>query len=1252
LHRDTDTGQISPADTGSIEALAKAHPDLVAELRKLEPLATAATFGGLLAMPELQANCFRLEYLVHLASVYCEGRMDPSQGFVRRSFERLGNGYCGMQEDPAEDIFVALVNTPRGNFRVFEGVREGTGFHLQRILNVLERMPQATPFTRIRDSVESLLKLSDAVAARAGVIENSVGQELPLDALPRNVIRRTSTARALVRFREKDLEQLQIPETYLSEFAFRSNDRLEMRAESLGHTRLERRPVTFHEGTAHLLLPTAVGSAITRFVIEEVVAMGFADDFDRALADDFAELFNDTPILGNRYGAEIRFQRISGGRIAAVMNQVDPGRFLHLVIFVDGVDGFSQGGLGGQNSNPDSLASALSTHLGLAAARARETPGFRGGISLFVAGGFGRAIYFGLEEGLPEHWRLEPIAAHDLVTLSWLSGFDGLSLWRLLDAQEAIEQQGAVLVNVNGILNLVAWARHLHGHLVPHGQLPDEFAAPSSRNPILLPQDMLRDLRRDVARDWNPRRVRDSGGRWVKVRKLDKSEFAEDNSAPLYGSEEDLLKGKLRGVYVASKRPWWVEIATPEDAPTDLVFKHWELLCMWLRRSAPVLDTGYSALPPGPISFCVSFAEVAGGEYGAIETKNEDELRRLLTISTEIGSSRIQINVAKRFDEGLSQPENIAERVLVEALVAGAAQAGGEAADLGKRTHLVNEICPNSQARWMHRFETHHFRDFVRSEVSGKPVLIDELDDASSRIGLGWRVRFRSDGPAVSGVPECTSYLNDIVRVVLDDLCATLKGLDRRSLVRALLQNHETASHDRDAWNRTAQANLALHDDKDATVHTIVEHYGRLNACFTASRTLLEAAICECPLAAGGTPGRLDLSRAMAQAMLAYYFGGSSDAIHWGAMEASLRITPLGDVHMDQSFMESVYQPFGRFVGEADVMQASGSYAELYRPAKAGRSITDVFEGRFLDAWAAEFGVSLVGALTFVEQLEEAGLQPPKAVLELSRSTLAAMLSGAAGVSLETALASLDFITLVPRREWRVVSGEFKKDWYPWRFRRRLSVLRRPLIQIDSGDDPLVALAPALVRDSLLAMVIRFHSGEIPPSQARSLEMRRWIGHANNVQRLEFNSSVADRMRELGWQVEKEIKLTGLLGRPLDRDYGDIDVLAWRTESGRVLVIECKDVQFNKTLGEVAEQLNDFRGEIRPDGRPDHLRRHLNRLEALARYGAVISQKLKLTSPVKMEGHLVFRNPVPMRFAWDQMARRVRLSLFDELDRL
>ncbi|MBZ5729461.1 MAG: hypothetical protein LAP87_31355 [Acidobacteriia bacterium] len=562
------------------------------------------------------------------------------------------------------------------------------------------------------------------------------------------------------------------------------------------------------------------------------------------------------------------------------------------------------------------------------------------------------------------------------------------------------------MMNINGVLNLVAWSRYLRGHLVPHGQLPH---IPNGRGPamILVQQNMLRDLRREVAADWSPRRVPDVDGRWVKARKTSKSFFAEDRCSPLFGSEEDIVKGELRGVYLAPNRPWWIEIGAPKGAPSSSIFQHWEMLCGWIGRAAPVLDRAYPGLPPGPISFHFDFSELAGDSTGPVRTKNEAELAALLTIKAEPKNPKVRIAVASGYGDGFSQPENVAERALVEAMVIGAEGAAGDATDPAKRADLVHQICPDSEARHIHRFEARSFRDYAHSEIEENLVLIDQMDDATYRVGLGWRVRPRGDSAEFSGPAACTSVLNDVVYVVLNDICEILRGLDRTSLVRDVLLNHERAAFDRDHWNRTTQAVLALRNDKNAAIRTIVEHHGRLNACSTACRILLEAAICECPLSGGAIPGCLDLSRLMALSMAAYYLGGWSGAIHWGAAEPRVRITALGDVHMDHTFMEGIYEPFGRSIAEKDIGRARSSYDELYRTEGPRQSALEVVEPPFLEAWKAEFGVPLEGLLDFLGVLEAECLGPPRPVFELARSALATKLATAAGVPTQSALETL-----------------------------------------------------------------------------------------------------------------------------------------------------------------------------------------------------------------------------------------------------
>jgi hypothetical protein len=276
-----------------------------------------------------------------------------------------------------------------------------------------------------------------------------------------------------------------------------------------------------------------------------------------------------------------------------------------------------------------------------------------------------------------------------------------------------------------------------------------------------------------------------------------------------------------------------------------------------------------------------------------VKSPNLETLRSLVEISAKSGDPNIEISAGRGFDDGLCRPENFAERSLVEAIVKGVAVAAGEGSDADKQERLLARICPDTEARVMHRFEGRSFRDYVRSEGPPDPVVIDKMDDATSRIGLGWRVRARESGSEIIGVGECTSLLNQVVKAELDDLCALLRGLDRTSLLSATLANHEAAAIDSDIWKRTARANLALHDDKAAAVLTMAEHQGRLNAVFLATRLVLEAGVCECPETGGLPAGQLDLSKAMCHAVRAHQMGGWSDAIRWGAMEPRVRITPL-----------------------------------------------------------------------------------------------------------------------------------------------------------------------------------------------------------------------------------------------------------------------------------------------------------------------------------------------------------------------
>lgn len=1231
-----------------LRAIADEFRGLPAAFEALDPIRLTASFGGLLTTPQLQSNCIRLEVLAHLAVAYSGGRKKPNSNDISRWFSRLGDEMAGRLEDPAEDMFVSNIATPRGNFRVLEGVWESAGFYLQRLVNVVEGMPVGGGYALIRNRIYAMLKLSDLLCERAQLLRYELGNPSPESSLPAKLANSVSSLRRRVRFSGDDLAACGITIEDLDPFIFDPRDRERLLDENIGNSTLERCPLIARNGEVIFVLPTGTTAAIRRFVIERMASAGMIDALASALANEYRAVFSTTPLLGGRMGAPIAFRRSAGGLLAGIMTGIDKGRYLQFVFFVDDLKNFEEHGFVGFSAEASGSAGDVDKIIDAAYEAASHQADFNEGLTLLVGCGIGRSLANFLPEKVRPNWRAEVVSAPDLYTLSWLPRFEPLSLWRLLDARQQLQALGVALHNVNGLLNLVAWARSLHGHLVPHGQLPEDFATGEGHQGLFIEQNGLRTVRHEVAVYWDSHVVQDVRGRWLRVRKDGESIFEEDRRRPLYGSEERLDGRWFPGVYLTPLRAWWGIIEVTEQTSGHWAYQAWKMLMVWVSKAAPVLEEALPDLPTGPVCWCTKFEGELGHYDDDPTTISFEQAKDEIVTEVDAASRTVTLVLGNRFEAARFNAENIAERAFVWRAVEAFAKLGGRELSVTELETLVSRIVPDAAARQLHAFRSQQFRDHVRESIPSAPITIDGDDDAALRLGLGWRVRSREEGADIRGKDQCTVYLNAVVGAVEDKLCEDVRQFDRRALIEFALKNHESAAADRDQWHRTAAAVLSLHEDKEATLKVIADHDFKLNGAFQASRLIVEFALSESPLTGGRKPGVLDFGRLMAKASFIQHVGGWSDAIRWDVMEPRVRITPLGDIFVNHDFIDSVVVPFGRAGSNLRIDESVRNYAKNLEEPKIAPAVETIFEPTFLDAWKEQFGISFDETRKFVDLVEDLGTQAEMAVLTLPRSKiLNGKIEGLEPKPLGAIVAAFSFRTSSSWRE--VPPGYDERDRYPWRFRRRLAALRKPLIQIDDADDPTIIVAPGLLRDAFAYMLRNYYRGDFPLWQLTPL-MRSWAGASRDKHGREFSNAVAARLRELGWKAEAEVKITKLLRKGFDRDYGDVDVLAWEPESGRVLIIECKDVQYRKTFGEIAEQLSDFRGELGRDGKPDLLLRHLNRVELITKHVQELQRYVGLDREVRIESHLVFKNPVPMQFAWKRMAERVSLHLFDDLN--
>ena len=751
---------------------------------------------------------------------------------------------------------------------------------------------------------------------------------------------------------------------------------------------------------------------------------------------------------------------------------------------------------------------------------------------------------------------------------------------------------------------------------------------------LVIEQNALRRLRHETLVDWDEHSLMLPDGKFVVVRRHTNSAmFSEDRRQPLYVSFDDAARRRLSAVYIARTFRIWCTAVDSADHELGLLYELWDAAAQWMTRVAPLIDERCGAAIPKDVRWVISFGDFRPTE----QPPAPDEIRLAPTfLKSEVQSENAQITtiLTAQFAPAFADPKNAAEAAIVEKLIEGCFRlADMEAIFQAERLALLDAIIPNSSARHVHMFTASTYRDYVRKRVPREVRLINRFDDATARIELGWKTRERASGARIEGIADCNKFLNALAGDLFNELKASLAQLDRKEVVEAMLLNHEAAEVDRDRWDKTSQAVLALHKDEEEAVAVITERQAQLNGACLASRLAVEIALCECPLQGGHSPGKWDIDRIVVRTALLHRLGNKSDAIRWCALEPVILISPFGDVQFNKAFIDTVVEPFGRMFHSERIRRKASRYEHHFAsPPDSREPVASVLDGKFMSAWEAEYGFSVDDLLKMLDALDQLGFARDSAVLAINEKTLQEALAQAVGV--QPATSFLNRFSLVHRDRWDKTPDGFEaKDWYPWRYSRRLSLLSRPLVRLNCSENSCYIVAPALIRSGIRNSLARTIDGELPPASFGSVAMKRWIGIRSSEKGHDFNESVASLLREDGWQVRSNIELPSVLNRRLDKDYGDIDVLAWKLGDKRILAVEAKDVGMARGEGEIARQLYEFRGGRFESGKPDRLLRHLERMRVLQENFPELKKNLGLSGDVfSIDAWLVFSDSVPLQF--------------------
>ncbi|MER8982174.1 hypothetical protein [Mesorhizobium sp. M0870] len=1200
--------------------------------RPYEVKASIAAAGCLLTVPALQANTVRLEAIAHLIIASAAGKKKPNKQDAARWFKQVGQAFARM-EDAAEDVFVARVHMDGRNYRVLEGLAEANGHHLQHMLTAVENMPDHGVYAALKHSCRAMLVLSDLVCARSGLDAFCGGGEYGFDALPVDDLPTLKTLAARVTFSNDDLARAGFSHRAIGRFCLPPSKR-KVGFGGYGESWLERCPLIDFQDEIVVALPSAMGTAIRRAVIETCQDAGAEFALRTGLLIAQTDELSLNPAISRIDIPPTEMKRDSNV-VPSEPVEFQAGLWFQLILLTDDFTGFDETGFNRPGPSGEKAQAELQQAIDDAVNNIKTRPGFKLGLSLVVLCGFGRGQM--VEFTRPSHWLVEGISSYDLDVLGWRPDFDIAELLKFLLAEGTAGQMGFPLAAINGLLARIGFAYGNNGHVVPHEAMPDGTESAT----LMVPTNAHLRLRAEHHARFDMHAVHDAAGNMLVVRRKDGGKRSPQNTQRIYVSHLDARVLRYRGVWRSGSRTWWLE--TVPSAERSNLYPIFEMQMVWMERLAPILARLVPSLPDvltwklvtptWPVIRSIEINPPPPEELKADIRASCDQEERVVT--TEIGLP---------FFNGLSHAGNVSEVSLIEAFVE-------QVVTLAEGTEfnvaeLLHEIVPSPEARQLHAFAPQGFRDHVRGSVPRKVVKISCFDDAALRLGLGWHGLPRPGG-TVHGRDECTKVLNAITIAAEEMFCGHLRQFERHALISRVVDNHEASIIDKSRWERTSGAILDLSANPQESREEIYDNILKANATGYASRVILEAAICECPVDSGFDVADFDLSNLMALAMMIHHLGGYSDAIHYEGMRPEIRISPAGEVQIDVSFFDTIVTPVGESFFSGQIDKNRRDYSELLHDPElvTAEQVTSRTDVRFAAAWEAEMGVSLRDFRTALEALENRLFDTGQAWEILPRPALLEYLAEHVDCA-EQFVASLE---LLPRDGWKTIPQPYtEQDRQPWRFRRRLSIARRPILRLEPSPESDVMITPGMIREAFGIQLHNFYYGQYDRSSLASKEMQSWREHIVAKEAVEFEERVVKRLQGLGWWTKRRVTFPQVLGRKLSEDPGDIDVLAWHPD-GRVMLLECKDLQFAKTSSEIAKQLYKFRGKTDEKGRSDLLGKHLKRLDLARENAAAFQSHLKLAD-VRIDGALVFAHTVPMSFASERIGHAITLLAYDQLE--
>ncbi|UPZ35534.1 SEC-C domain-containing protein [Sphingobacterium sp. PCS056] len=1062
-------------------------------------------------------------------------------------------------EDPVTNLFTDLITFYGGDYIIFPGITEGGSYVPSKLLTAIYNWPDSGIPDWLKNNCMHafllILNLSDRIATRLRYGKYQFEEvENNLISIPDSTL--LAEIKAAVTFSEEEITQLlqskQIAREALNMFVLDIHDP-ELVNDHIEESPLLAKPIIHRNGEYIITSPATLSYALVDFIHSEANTLGCLPDVSNTYHN---VIWNYTQLHLKQLG----FSRID---IPTISENTASNIREAIYRFDDDKLAFVQYLTSGKQSHQERKQRIINDTLALP-----EYDGYQF-MDISLISSMGQDLFFMYR--YTENSLSIAMQIYDFETLVKLKEHEAFDLWNFANARDSqipdSNMFGASFLDVFKV----------------YKENDDSFYVSDDSSGIILHVEP--GYAGSLYQEAKLLSDEHSVTRLVEGRLANIPVTRKDKYAPIYCSVDELSAGNLNMAVEGFPLPVWVcPNKNSFDIPPalrDLYFEMTDAIAFWLWQCQEFINTDLSHLEQTPIVFRFEFEQE--DRFNSIERNFERDPELAGYFNISIDGNTISIWIPPAIIPYLYGADNQGERELTRQILLG-----------------INLLLEAQQKPTIESARINQIVDAAAPlGVKKKIFILDTTDnlllDPSNLTGHRYLQGFNVNTILNSLIPGLgnlcppfgeitdkaskTKLTRDVVmRVLLPMLQTTISQYPNEALLKRLINLNESLIHKREELRVKTATRIACFVTQEQQTSDLQDSLAKLNQTTIAVRCLIEHIAAE-PVAGNKIVSTTAIDELIAIMNAIIDWGSIGDQIEFDLFEIEMGILPSGRIGISKQLFKEIFDPYYYSKSQENVRDAMDTFQQVFPQLNPieGSDVPESLDNAFTE----EFEISFSRLCKVVNDLGIIAYSQPDACATMLKKDLFIEINKHDQTySEEEFNTAIAYLSLFNRGKIHHVPAGFDNiDISPWRFNRRLSLLRKPLILVDNPEDPDNPIVYWGLRQLLSSRMYWYD--QCTTNRLRVREdgpVQKVLGKLAQRNGKKLVESVLNVFDTNDLIIDSEVPINPRTALKNHTDIGDVDILVIDTSTKTIYSLECKSMAPSRNIKEMIGEIDKLLG--------------------------------------------------------------------------